>query len=91
MKEINRIYTKNKIEKFGVNNTPKLNKYFTSILKLTIALALFLMAALFISGAGITVENGDLNVSLIEMFLKMQHEWKVHGSIQTSNTCTHRS
>src|SRR3989338_1617882 len=63
MKEINRIYTKNKIEKFGVNNTPKLNKYFTSILKLTIALALFLMAALFISGAGITVENGDLNVS----------------------------
>lgn len=54
-------YTKKKKE--ILSKFYKLNFNLTSILKLTIALALFLMAALFISGAGVIVENGALNVS----------------------------
>ncbi|MEK6983549.1 MAG: hypothetical protein AABX33_03165, partial [Nanoarchaeota archaeon] len=55
-------YIKNKKENSLVDKIFfKLSDYFTSTLKLTIALALFLIAAFFISGAGVTVENGTLN------------------------------
>src|SRR3989338_4801317 len=64
MKEINRKYANNKIEKAVESRLlSTFGSYSTSILKLTIALALFIMAAFFISGAGVTVENGALNVS----------------------------
>ncbi|MBI2653247.1 hypothetical protein HYX02_00400 [Candidatus Woesearchaeota archaeon] len=56
-------YRKNKKERFVLNRFSRLNSYFTQILKLCLALALFVMAAILISGAGITAENGALNVS----------------------------
>jgi len=62
MEKTRRRYRGNKKERF-VNKSSKLNSYLTSTLKLTIAVALFVMAAIFISGAGITAENGALNVS----------------------------
>ena len=60
MERINKI--RNKKQQFIAN---KASKFFssTSILKLSIALALFFIAAFMISGAGVTVENGALNVS----------------------------
>ena len=60
MERINEI--RNKKQQFIANKASKLLS-FTSILKLTIALALFFIAAFMISGAGITAENGALNVS----------------------------
>ena len=55
---------KTKSEKFVVNKIfSKLNRYFTSMLKFSIATALFLIAAILISGAGIIVEDGSFNVS----------------------------
>ncbi len=45
-----------------LNRAFKLSNY-SPILKLTVALALFLIAAVFISGAGVIVEDGALNVS----------------------------
>ena len=62
MKKVNELYMKNKKEK-SVYKKFKLSNYFNSILKISIALALFVMAAFFISGAGLIVENGALNVS----------------------------
>ena len=59
-------YRKNIENKKGigvVHKTSKLSKNFTSIFKLSVALALFFIAALMISGAGIIVEDGALNVS----------------------------
>ena len=61
MEKINKIYMKNKKEKFGANKISK--NYFTPILKISLALALFFIAAFMISGAGIIAENGALNVS----------------------------
>ena len=60
MERINKI--RNKKQQFIAN---KASKFFssTSILKLSIALALFFIAAFMISGAGITAEDGALNVS----------------------------
>ena len=60
MERINKI--RNKKRQFIAN---KASKFFssTSILKLSIALALFFIAAFMISGAGITAEDGALNVS----------------------------
>lgn len=46
-----------------VNKISKLNKYFTSLGKLSLVLTLFFIVALMISGAGIIVEDGALNVS----------------------------
>src|SRR3989338_3043508 len=60
MERINKI--RNKKQQFIANKASKLPS-FASILKLTIALALFFIAAFMISGAGITAENGALNVS----------------------------
>ncbi|MBI2207997.1 hypothetical protein HYU50_00720 [Candidatus Woesearchaeota archaeon] len=63
MKKANRAYIENnKKQKYALNKTSKLFS-FTSTLKLTLALALFFIAAFMISGAGVTVENGALNVS----------------------------
>lgn len=59
MKEINEICIGDKQK----NYSSKKNFFANKILKLTIALALFLIAAFLISGAGVTVENGALNVS----------------------------
>ena len=59
-----KIYKINKKENNAVNRIfSKLNGFFTSTLKLTIVLTLFFIAALMISGAGIIVEDGALNVS----------------------------
>src|SRR3989338_4895975 len=63
MKKENRAYMENnKKQKYTINKTSKFFS-FTSILKLTLALALFLMAALFINAGNVIVENGALNVS----------------------------
>ena len=63
MKKENRAYIENnKKQEYTINKTSKFFS-FILILKLTIALALFFIAAFMISGAGVTVENGALNVS----------------------------
>src|SRR3989339_1756971 len=63
MKKENRAYMENnKKQKYTINKTSKFFS-FTSILKLTLALAVFLMAALFINAGNVIVENGALNVS----------------------------
>ena len=63
MKKENRAYIENnKKQEYAINKTSKFFS-FTSILKLTLALALFLMAALFINAGNVIVENGALNVS----------------------------
>ena len=56
-------YIRNKKQKFATNKTSKLSSCFTSILKLSLALALFFIAALFINASGVIVEDGALNVS----------------------------
>ncbi len=55
---IKKIETKRFSDKFS-----KLSKYFTSTLKLSLVVTLLFIAALFISAAGVIVEDGALNIS----------------------------
>ena len=54
-----KIYMKNKKQKGVFNKTSKLSRYFTSILKLNIAIALFFIAALVTNAAGVIVDSKD--------------------------------
>ncbi len=63
MKKLNKLSTGIKKPKNMTIGNSKSTKNFISTLKISIALALFLIAATLISGAGVTVDNGALNVS----------------------------
>jgi hypothetical protein len=58
--------TNKKLEKFGngvLDRINKIKRFFASIGKFSIVLALFLIAAIVISGAGIVIEDGGFSIS----------------------------